>query len=105
MNVLSKQLKIKSIEKDIDPYDVYNADEAFMTGTPFCILPVTTLNGIKIKDGKVGPIFNKILKKWSKNCKIDIKKQIQKWNLKDKPTNNKTKITPYSFSWFLERVV
>jgi branched-chain amino acid aminotransferase len=98
MNTLSKQLKIKSIEKDIDPYDVYNADEAFMTGTPFCILPVTTLNGIKIKDGKVGPIFNKILKKWSKNCKIDIKKQIQKWNLKDKPPNSKTKITPYSFS-------
>ncbi len=98
MNTLSKQLKIKSVEKDIDPYDVYNADEAFMTGTPFCMLPVTTLNGIKIKDGKVGPIFNKILKKWSKNCKIDIKKQIQKWNLKDKPTNSKTKITPYSFS-------
>ena len=31
MNELSKQLKINSIEKNIDPYDVYNADEAFMT--------------------------------------------------------------------------
>ena len=97
MNTLSKQLKLKVIEKNIDPYDVYNADEAFMTGTPFCMLPVTSLNGIKIKDGKVGKIFNKILNKWSKNCKVDIKKQIQKWNLKDTSKKNK-KLTPYSFS-------
>lgn len=26
------------IEKNIEPYDVYTADEAFMTGTPFCML-------------------------------------------------------------------
>lgn len=97
MNTLSKQLRLKAIEKNIDPYDVYNADEAFMTGTPFCMLPVTSLNGIKIKDGKVGKIFNKILNKWSKNCKVDIKKQIQKWNLKDTSKKNK-KLTPYSFS-------
>ena len=27
-------------EKNIDQYDVYTSDEAFMSGTPFCILPV-----------------------------------------------------------------
>ena len=34
MNELCKQLKIKVIEKNIEPYDVYDADEAFIS-TPF----------------------------------------------------------------------
>ncbi len=99
MNELSKQLKINSIEKNIDPYDVYNADEAFMTGTPFCMLPVTKLNGVEIGSGKVGKIFKKILRKWSLNCKVDIRKQILNWNSKSKNSSYKRKgITPYSFS-------
>ena len=36
-----------AIEKNIEPYHIYTADEAFMTGTPFCILPVTSLNSQK----------------------------------------------------------
>ena len=44
------------IEKNIEPYDMYNADEAFVTGTPFCILPVCRLNNLEIGDGKFGKI-------------------------------------------------
>ena len=40
MNELCSELNIPVIEKNIEPYDVYNADEAFMTGTPFCIYPL-----------------------------------------------------------------
>ena len=58
---LCPELSIPVVEKDIDPYDVYAADEAFMTGTPFCMLPVTSLNGLLIGDGKVGEIFSKII--------------------------------------------
>ena len=57
MNELCEKLKIKSIEKNIEPFDVYDADEAFITGTPFCMLPVTSLNSIKIGDGKVGKLL------------------------------------------------
>ena len=96
MKTLCKQLKLKAVEKNIEPYDVYNADEAFIAGTPFCILPVTKLNNISIGDGKVGKIFSKLLKQWSKNQKIDIKQQIQNWDSKNK---NKilNKISPYKF--------
>ena len=80
LNELSSQLGVKAIEKNIEQYDVYTADEAFMTGTPFCMLPVTKLNGLPIGDGLVGPIFNKILSAWSSNTGINIKSQIQKWN-------------------------
>ena len=44
-------------EKNIDQYDVYTSDEAFMSGTPFCILPVTSLNRVKIGTGKPGEIL------------------------------------------------
>jgi branched-chain amino acid aminotransferase len=92
---LCEQLNLESIEKDIEPYDVYSADEAFMTGTPFCMLPVTSLNNIKIGNGKRGKIFNKLLSTWSDNVGIDIEKQIKKWNLKDK--ENRNALSPYNF--------
>jgi len=95
INELSKKLNMKVYEKDFEPYDVYDADEAFMTGTPFCMLPVTSLNGLKIGDGKKGKIFKKLLDLWSKNVKMDIELQIKNWNKKD--NKNVSGATPYSF--------
>ncbi len=80
MAELCKQLNIPVIEKNIEPYDVYTADEAFMTGTPFCMLPVTSLNGLPIGSGLVGSGFNQLISQWSLNTGIDIIKQIKKWN-------------------------
>ena len=68
------------VEENIEPYDVYEADEAFITGTPFCMLPVTSLNGIQIGDGKPGMMYGALLDMWSKNVGVDIKKQIQDWD-------------------------
>ena len=81
------------IEKNIEPYDVYTADEAFMTGTPFCMLPVTSLNGIKIGDGKVGPIFHTLIDSWGNKVGVDIEAQIKSWQ--NGPKNNGP--TPYKF--------
>ena len=77
---LADKLGISCRESNLETYDVHTADEAFMSGTPFCILPVTSLNGAAIGDGKVGPVFTKLLSVWSKNMEVDIKGQIQKWN-------------------------
>jgi branched-chain amino acid aminotransferase len=83
MKVVGPELGFNVIEKNIEPYDVYTADEAFMTGTPFCMLPVTSLNDVKIGDGKVGEHFNSLLKQWSSNMNVNISEQIQKWNKVD----------------------
>lgn len=96
MEELASQLGMDVVEKNIDPYDVYTADEAFMTGTPFCMLPVTKLNGLAIGDGLVGPGFKKILKKWSDNVGVDIGSQIQSWNLADGAGSSDSP-TPYRF--------
>lgn len=95
MNTLGPELGYKVVEKNIEPYDVYTADEAFMTGTPFCMLPVTSLNDVDIGDGKVGEHFNYLLKQWSSNMNINISKQIQDWNNKD--GDNLSGPSPYKF--------
>lgn len=92
MDELCHQLNLEVEERNIEPYDVYTADEAFMTGTPFCMLPVTSLNGISIGQGSVGPIFESLLKQWSENTQVNIPEQIQKWG-----SNTVTGPTPYQF--------
>ena len=95
MNELCSQLGLEVVEKNIEVFDVYGADEAFMTGTPFCMLPVTSINDLPIANRKVGPIFKKLLSQWSSNCGVDISKQIKSWNNK-KNINSKSP-TPYKF--------
>ena len=94
---LASQLNIPCRETNIEPYDVYSADEAFMTGTPFCILPTTSLNEIKIGDGKMGKLTNKLLDRWSKNVNLDIKGQIIEYG-NEVSSLNKNSPSPYQFN-------
>jgi branched-chain amino acid aminotransferase len=97
MEELCPQLGIPVFEKNIDSYDVHTADEAFMTGTPFCMLPVTSLNGSAIGAGKVGNVFASIIRRWSDNVGVDIVKQIQVWEAARGPSENGSAPTPYRF--------
>jgi branched-chain amino acid aminotransferase len=94
---LCPQLEMTVVEKNIEPYDVYTADEAFMTGTPFCMLPVTSLNGIPIGSGKVGDNFSRLLNQWGDNTGVDIAKQIKKWDSETIPSGLGSAPTPYRF--------
>jgi branched-chain amino acid aminotransferase len=80
---LAEQLNLKCIEKNIENYDVYEADEAFFTGTRYCIMPVTSLNNIGIGSGKIGNTTNLLLDTWSKNVGVDIIAQIKKYYIKN----------------------
>tara|TARA_B100001059_G_scaffold236750_2_gene289757 strand:- start:23272 stop:24246 length:975 start_codon:yes stop_codon:yes gene_type:complete len=92
---LSKKNNIPFIEKNIDRYDVLNADEAFMTGTPFCMLPVMSLDQNPIGDGKRGKIFDLLLKSWNEEVGLDVEQQIKNWN---KNFKDNITITPYAFN-------
>lgn len=93
---LSAQLGIDCEERNIEPYDVYNADEAFMTGTPFCLLPTVSLNGIKIGNGKMGEVTKNLLRKWSDNVGLDIESQIRAFGKEVEELNLKAP-SPYQF--------
>jgi len=67
---------IPFVERDFQVYDVINADEAFTATTPYCLLPVTKINGLPIGDGKPGPMVKRLLGLWSDAVGIDIPGQL-----------------------------
>jgi branched-chain amino acid aminotransferase len=69
---LAKKIGIEVCEDDFQPYDAYNADEAFFTTTSRCILPITKIDQLLIGDGKRGPITSKLLEVWSEMVGLDI---------------------------------
>ena len=93
---LAEQLGINCRECNLEPYDVYTADEAFMTGTPFCILPTVSLNGLLIGTGKMGEITRRLLGQWSSNVGVDIVKQIKDYG-EELSDNSSDAPTPYEF--------
>ncbi len=93
---LCKEMQIECIEKNLDVYDVVNADEAFMSGTPFCMLPVTSINGQQIGIGKMGEITQRLLILWGEKVGVDIIGQIKEWNKSSKRQNSDAP-SPYAF--------
>lgn len=97
MEELCPQLGLECHEKNLEPYDVVTADEAFFTATPFCIMPATKINGLKIGNCQIGKITKKLLDQWGKNVGVDIIQQIKKFD----EGNEEGKIvgpSPYSFT-------
>jgi len=97
MEELCPQLGLECDEKNLELYDIVVADEAFFAATPFCIMPATKINGLKIGDGKIGETTKQLLDKWSSNVGIDIVQQIKKWDIESKKGNLAGQ-TPYSFN-------
>ena len=54
-----------------------NADEAFTATTPYCLMPVTKINGAPIGDGRPGPVWRRLLSAWSELVGVDIERQIR----------------------------
>ncbi|MCI0440966.1 MAG: aminotransferase class IV [Chloroflexi bacterium] len=70
---LAHELGIEAREADMDLYDAYTADEAFVTSTSFCICPVSSINGNPVGDGGVpGPITDRLTKAYSGLVGIDV---------------------------------
>ena len=64
IELLKNKLKLDVREAMIAPYDLYTADECFLTGTAAEAIPVVKVDGRAIGDGKPGKIFPKLLKEF-----------------------------------------
>ena len=69
---LAGQLEIPLSEEELQPYDVYSADEVFFTSTSWCAVPVTYVDKRQIGDGKPGPVTRQLLAAWSEAVGVDI---------------------------------
>jgi branched-chain amino acid aminotransferase len=52
---------ISTIETILAPYDLYNADECFLTGTGAEIVPVVKIDGRVIGSGEPGPVTEEVI--------------------------------------------
>ena len=59
---LAAKMGIEVIERNITPYELFTAEEAFFTGTAAEVAPIRTVNKRVIGAGKRGPITTKLLK-------------------------------------------
>lgn len=63
---LATELGIPCREVDLDLYDAYAADEAFLTSTSLCICPVRSVNGIRVGgDDPFGPVTSRLIRGYS----------------------------------------
>lgn len=58
---IAAKLGYEAIEKNITVTELFNADEAFLTGTGAEIMPIREINKRKIGSGRIGPITERIL--------------------------------------------
>ncbi len=68
---IAQGMGIEVLETPFTRFDVYAADECFLTGTAAEMIPVIAVDGRKINDGEVGPIFKKLLQKFREIVKSD----------------------------------
>lgn len=76
---LADTLSISCHERNLDPYDVAGADEAFNTSTTIAIMPVTKFNNLEIGSGKVGPIVLSLIDAFSEMVGVDIVAQANQY--------------------------
>jgi branched-chain amino acid aminotransferase len=76
---IAAELKIVCAEQDLTPGDVAAADEVLLTSTPFCLLPVTWLDGRAVGDGRPGPVYRRLLEAWSRRTGVDLVRQAERF--------------------------
>ena len=65
-------LGIETVEGNFTPYDVYAADEAFISSTTPVILPAASLNGAPISGGGLpGPVTLRLMKRFFELAGVD----------------------------------
>jgi branched-chain amino acid aminotransferase len=73
---LADGLGLETAERDLDLFDAYTADEAFLTSTSLCICPVSAVNGSAIGDGSPpGPITRRLMQAFSDLAGMDFEEQ------------------------------
>ena len=58
---LAREAGIPVVEKSLTRYDIFTADECFLTGSAAEVIPVASLDGRPIADGNPGEVTKRLL--------------------------------------------
>ena len=61
---LAREAGLDPSEPNLTRYDLFNADECFLTGTGAELIPVVKIDGRVIGDGKPGPVTRSLVEKY-----------------------------------------
>lgn len=68
---IARDLGIPLRETDVTRYDLWCADECFLTGSGAEVIPVVKLDGREIGNGKPGPITHRVLAEFRKRVLVE----------------------------------
>lgn len=63
---LAREAGYKVVERTMDRYDVYTADECFLTGTAAELIPVVECDDRPLGSGKPGPVFRDLRQRFGR---------------------------------------
>ena len=72
---LARQLDIPVVEEELQPYDLYTADEAFFSGTSYFVVPMTKVDNRPVADGDPGPVTQQLMAAFSESVGVDVTDQ------------------------------
>jgi len=79
---IAGSLGIPHVQRDLRPADLAGADEAWLTSTSPCMLPVAQFNGHPIGDGTPGAQFKRLLTAWGELVSVDIIGQADQFSVR-----------------------
>jgi branched-chain amino acid aminotransferase len=68
---LAREAGMTVVERDLDLYDAYNADEAFLTSTSLCVCPIASVNGARIGGAVPGPVTRQLTEAYGRFVDFD----------------------------------
>ena len=81
LQTVQQLIPTEKLDDWMQPHESYfHPRELWLTGTPFCMLPVVSLDGKPIGNGTPGPVFKQTLQKWNELVGVDIQRQIEEWD-------------------------
>lgn len=77
---IASRLGIPHTHRELSVDEFAAADEAFLTSTSVCILPVVALDGRPIGNGKAGKVFEQLLAGWGDLVGVEIAEQAERFS-------------------------
>lgn len=75
---LAASIGIGFVHAPVTPEDLARSDEAFLTSTPTCLLPVTRFNRAPVGTGRPGPVFQKLMDAWNASIGVNVVEQMRR---------------------------
>jgi branched-subunit amino acid aminotransferase/4-amino-4-deoxychorismate lyase len=77
LDELASSLGLTMAHTRLTAEDLARSNEAFLTSTPHCLLPVTRFNNQSIGSGQPGPVFQRLIDAFSNLVRVDIVNQMR----------------------------